>query len=131
MRATRHPPLNLASQCGGGDACINCSSTGACTQCARGWFLDPGGAACKPCPDGCLTCESAANCTSCLPGMGAVGGRCLNCTQPHCLYCDGDAGRCTACGTEEGERSMQEPGPAFYPDPTSGACLPVRLPAWR
>lgn len=118
---------HLNSQCGGGDACVRCTGTGSCAQCMRGWFLDPS-STCQPCPAGCMECTSATNCTRCMSGMGVVDGVCRNCTQPHCLSCDGDASRCLSCGTEEGVLSGQEPGPAYFADAASGACVPVSEP---
>lgn len=76
--------------------CVNCS-TGSCTSCQRGYFVN--GGTCSPCTAPCLTCEgSATTCTSCAPPASlTASGTCAVCSEPCATCTSASLSVCVTC----------------------------------
>ena len=81
--------------------CVNCDDNTACTACDTGFYLDPSGVLCRPCPSscsaaGCTIAASVVSCTACATGYVSVSSVCTPCAEG-CDGCTGAVEDCDAC----------------------------------
>jgi hypothetical protein len=88
------PPSTCSRACS--TACIGCEeSTGACSSCKTGFFLDSD-ESCIKCPEGCEKCNSLSDCTSCSTGYVLNKGKCSFKCPNNCEQCTSESS-CSIC----------------------------------
>ena len=75
--------------------CKNCTSSGTCTGCRKGFVVTPNGT-CRGCSRSCSSClaEDITTCTACAKYLELVSGTCVPCPS-RCKKCSG--GVCAKC----------------------------------